>query len=442
MSENQHLHQLWAACSQDLQRQLHHEGSAKTTSVNQLFDAIKRLAVNRRNNLVNIVEFQHMGQHKDETIMAFTTRLNGQADVCDMYTPCHDCNKNVTYKEDMLMYQFLCGLNDTNIQEKIMESAANTENQKITMTKAMKIAEAYELGKTSQQLVNNGGELSRISQHQLNKRSSRQNTHGNKPSDSKDTKKSEVKCGNCGKAGHSSKLNDRRENCKAFDKTCGKCNLNGHYTNMCRGGPKASRDKSKPNDKIKSKVSEVKETTEATEETADLGQLTGEWFLLNGLQGTSQKGVLYKVQDEFLSVVHQENKCSQKGSLEVLSKKDIEKMRHHMMDDFGRWTPSNIQPHGKLQLQVAVSQSATKQLQLPQIKNTTSTQVSALADTGAQMCVADWRVSKNMGLKKLDLLLPALSVSVADNSRINWSTFLVHNSKVRTQVRTAGILRC
>ena len=34
------------------------------------------------------------------------------------------------------------------------------------------------------------------------------------------------------------------------------------------------------------------------------------------------------------------------------------------------------------------------------------------------MCVADWQVAKNMGLKKSDLMVPALSVSVADNTSL------------------------
>ena len=34
------------------------------------------------------------------------------------------------------------------------------------------------------------------------------------------------------------------------------------------------------------------------------------------------------------------------------------------------------------------------------------------------MCVWDWEVAKNMGLSKQDLLAPALSVSVADNSSL------------------------
>ena len=88
------------------------------------------------------------------------------------------------------------------------------------------------------------------------------------------------------------------------------------------------------------------------------------------------------------------------------------------MDKFGSWKPSNVEPLGKLKLQVRISNSATKQLKLPVIKRATSTLVMALADTGAQMCVADWQVAKNMGLKKSDLMVPALSVSVADNSSL------------------------
>ena len=34
------------------------------------------------------------------------------------------------------------------------------------------------------------------------------------------------------------------------------------------------------------------------------------------------------------------------------------------------------------------------------------------------MCVANWQVTKNMGLKRADLLVPALTVSVADNSSL------------------------
>ena len=112
--------------------------------------------------------------------------------------------------------------------------------------------------------------------------------------------------------------------------------------------------------------------------------MKGNWFLINGLQNTPSKGSIYEVQDEFSSeLLHENIKNSQKGSLGAISKKQITKMRHHMMDEFGRWTPSNVQPHGKLQQQVAISESAASQLRLPPVHSRNSTAVSALADTGA-----------------------------------------------------------
>ena len=101
----------------------------------------------------------------------------------------------------------------------------------------------------------------------------------------------------------------------------------------------------------------------------------------------------------------------------ILSKHAPKKIRHHVLDKFGSWSPANVQPHGRLQLQVKPSLSAQKQLGLPKLTNT-STQVNALAETGAQMCVADRMVAKRMNLTKSDLLYLALSVSVADNASL------------------------
>ena len=124
---------------------------------------------------------------------------------------------------------------DKHMQEKIFESAASQpEGTPFTLTHALKVAESFEMGKVSQQLVNNGGsegQLSRISQHQQNKRAVRQPQKSNNNSI-----KDNNKCGNCGKTGHSSKLNDRRLNCPAIDKVCGKCKTNGHFSDQCRGG--------------------------------------------------------------------------------------------------------------------------------------------------------------------------------------------------------------
>ena len=108
------------------------------------------------------------------------------------------------------MYQFIRGLNDVAAQEIILETAAQVEGGELTLSRVLKIAEAFKMGRTSQQLVNQGGQLSRLSEYKSNKKDSKQKQ---KPS----TTKKDAKCGNCGKTDHTSKLNDRRKNCPAFD---------------------------------------------------------------------------------------------------------------------------------------------------------------------------------------------------------------------------------
>ena len=425
MTASQELQQLWSACSTNLQRQLHNGGGQNVDNMLQLLNNIKVLVVRRRNNMVNMIEFQKMGQSANESTTQFSTRLNGKATTCDMSVKCPDCNREVSYQDHMIITQFIRGLQDKGNQERILEQAAHSET-KLSLTKVLKIAECFESSKATQEQVNDGGQLSKLSQYQHNKQSSRQNSRSANKDNKKDNpkdKSSPNTCGNCGKTGHSSKLQDRREHCLAFDKTCQKCKTNGHYTNMCRGGPRQTRDKSAtPKDKS-TKVNEVKESNAKDKDTNDdeqpsLGSLTGSWMLLNGLSSPNPEGHIYEDSDEFSSVLH----LSQFSKLNTLTEKhSLRKIRHHMQDKFGAWKPSNVQPHGKLNLKVKLSKSAATQLNLPEIQHSSPTSVSALCDTGAQMCVADWEVAKRLGLAKSDLLIPALSVSVADN----WSLELM-----------------
>ena len=60
--------QLWAACSTSLQKSLHNGGAGTITDSATLLNVIKSLAVKRRNNLVNIIELQSMGQEREEKV--------------------------------------------------------------------------------------------------------------------------------------------------------------------------------------------------------------------------------------------------------------------------------------------------------------------------------------------------------------------------------------
>ena len=94
--------QLWAVCATGLQMSLHNGGARSITDGKALLDIIKSLAVKRRNNLVNIIELQGMGQNRDEKIPSFSARLNGKADLCDLVVECPRCEVNVSFKEKIL----------------------------------------------------------------------------------------------------------------------------------------------------------------------------------------------------------------------------------------------------------------------------------------------------------------------------------------------------
>ena len=51
-----------------------------------------------------------MGQQQHESVTAFSTRLNGQADVCDLLVECKTCHQDVSFNDKVLMYQLVRGL--------------------------------------------------------------------------------------------------------------------------------------------------------------------------------------------------------------------------------------------------------------------------------------------------------------------------------------------
>ena len=79
---------LWEACSEPLQRSLHHALAGTETNADRLLSLIKTLAVKKHNNLVSIIEMQRIGQKHDESIMAYSARANGKASLCDLFVEC------------------------------------------------------------------------------------------------------------------------------------------------------------------------------------------------------------------------------------------------------------------------------------------------------------------------------------------------------------------
>ena len=423
--------QLWAACSPVLQRSLHNSGAAKILESDKLLDIIQTIAVKRRNNLVNVVEFTGIGQHRDEKINAFAARLNGKADLCDLTVDCHrpGCNTAVSFKDKLMMYQLLRGLSDTDIQARIFQNAAQVEGGEMSLNRVLKLAEALEAGKANQELVTGAGQLYRMSDHQHKKNSGRQDRR--QPADKQQSKpnskpSSPSACGSCGSKKHTSKLSDRRESCPAFQETCSACDTVGHFKAQCRGGPKdKSRDRRRS---TRGSLAETKgsEPAPASPE-GELGGLGG-WFLLTGTQCVSppyesqmcvspsyesQVCVSPPYESQVCVSPPYESSAASTGNLASL--KSMKKVEHQSFVN-GKWIPSKLEDHGRVPLVLQLCSGVATSQGFHEPKHTTHTRVSGLADTGAQMCVSGTQVAERMGIRRSDLLKPRLKISVADNS--------------------------
>ena len=154
---------IWEACSEPLQRSLHYDGAEGLEDPDLLLGRIKQLAVKKHNNLVNIIEQQRLGQQHDETVAAYTTRLNDQASLCDLNVVCPDCDTEVGFKEKTVMYQLVRGLADKEVMERVLQAAAQIEGGELSLVRIIKLCKALKMGKQSQHLVNSSAaSLNRI----------------------------------------------------------------------------------------------------------------------------------------------------------------------------------------------------------------------------------------------------------------------------------------
>ncbi len=107
----------------------------------EVFTAMKRLAVREENTMVARVTLHNMRQDRDEPVRAYGARLRGQASVCKFTQQCTGCEATVDYTEAILKDVLCQGLGDTEIQLDLL----GDKNQDMTMG----FVEAKEAGKRS-----------------------------------------------------------------------------------------------------------------------------------------------------------------------------------------------------------------------------------------------------------------------------------------------------
>ena len=191
--------------------------------------AMKELAVRKQNILVNVFQFQKMGQDPNETAGSFVARLKGQARVCNFQLPAGQSD----YSEKMVNHQLISGLVDPTIQEQML--AQSSTNKDITLDSALQFIQAKEAGKQdSRHLLESQPGLFRISEFQKNKSQQlvRQNTLGQLQQQAGSQLAN--RCTWCGQQAHGSTEEERRAKCKAFGKVCGVCGKANHFDSVGR----------------------------------------------------------------------------------------------------------------------------------------------------------------------------------------------------------------
>jgi hypothetical protein len=137
------------------------------TTERELLAAVNKLAVCAHNTLIAQVQFLSMGQEKDKAPISYAARLRGKSVLCDFKMKGMGCNAEVFYGKKVMAHQFVCGLVDSTIQEKVL--AKVLDGQELSLKDLIGYMESQEIGKRSQALLSGAGGLNRMSDYQAAK---------------------------------------------------------------------------------------------------------------------------------------------------------------------------------------------------------------------------------------------------------------------------------
>ena len=218
VKEQVKVQQLKASCDEALLRRVHDAGglSSLDTEVSLLAE-IKILAVRVVHKTLHLQNMWSMSQTPGEPIRAFTSRLIGTADLCDLSISCSksECNQKTSYRDEVVLQALLKGMHDVDIRTRVLSRTQN--NELMRLADVVDYIAAEEASSASFSTLNNpitstiGAQSTFRKQQQLLLRATNDTITPNK-------------CKHCGgrHAGDNSPAS-REQNCKAFGKTCTKC---------------------------------------------------------------------------------------------------------------------------------------------------------------------------------------------------------------------------
>ena len=172
-----------------------------TLNESQLLTHISELMVRPENRLSHILKLQRLKQDSGQPVAQFAAKLREVARQCQLLVTC-SCERQVSFEEELVLFQFLSGLQDTDVQSELLTRPS------LTLADAEQYAVGKETAKRSQQSMQHE-ELGRIrSSYQKLKLTS---PRASAPPASSSGQTTTAVCRYCGEAAHA-----HRRQCKAI----------------------------------------------------------------------------------------------------------------------------------------------------------------------------------------------------------------------------------
>ena len=391
--------QLYSCCSSELATSLSRAtgGAHFTLTEQQLTEHIKTLAVKYQNPAVKVQEFLGLSQQPEESARHYFARLRGCATHCKFNIKC-SCGLENSYADMIIRFKLIAGLSDKEIKEDIL----SVEDKNLEET--LKMIESKESGKHAKEMIGNDNKstvkLVKTTKQQVGPyrgeksfQSSPRTPTGTRvpplnsthsPNNNQTPNKN--KCTHCGRQGHGSTTGEREKSCPAWGKTCGNCGRYGHFSAVCNAGRRV-------NQTSETKTVEAKDSNDENNSgqagQISIGELAGLMLAAANINKDVQKKTNVKVP--------------------------------HMLHEQLKWARRAPPDHPMCTVTVAVSAPGYRDngFQPPPVTRRRQTSMLALADTGCQACCMGPSQLHALGLQKVDLLAPQLSLKTANTSGID-----------------------
>ena len=170
--------------------------------------------------MVNRLKLHNLVQGQEQPVQQYVAALKQIARTCQFSIKCsnQDCNTRVDYSQEMVLDQLVRGLNDSEIQRKVL----SCKEEDFNLDSVEKVVISEESSKASQiesKTTPESGHVASMSTYQKNK------------------KKAAKSCKNCGSSSHNNTWElpeSRKKECKAYNKFCRNCGKPNHTEEVCR----------------------------------------------------------------------------------------------------------------------------------------------------------------------------------------------------------------